>query len=744
MKRHFSTLIVFAFSIFVFSTLSWAQCPEDTCDRGECDTLNVICLDCEQSPGSGPYLVSFPLLFTHDQIDYIDSIGGFCIPLRYTSSNPAAFCSTTFYNNDICVGSECDGLPDWVFSIFRHQLPDSNWFESQAKRPFPNNKVVWDNRILDLQDQVSVWWLTCSILGTQDQMMWEGSRRLIATMTFNIEDTMHVCIDTTFWPPANRLKFGRYDAQTYVPRHNLPYCFWIGPPQIRVTSPNGGESWTVGNTEEITWLSENFDGTDVKIEYSTNSGTDWLPVTNSTPNTGSYFWPIPDTPSEYCQVKVSDADDEDPNDISDADFSITPPPDFTIEVDPDTQEVQAGNSVNFDVILESLYGFAASCTLTATDLPPDASESFNPNPLVPPGTSDLQINTAVTTTPGTYNVTVTASEITDKVIAHSDTLVLIVTPPPPDFTIEASPETLEVPQGGVGGYEVILTALYGFDSPCTLTVSGLPADASGEFDPPTLVPTDTSALTITVAHITPTGTYPLTITATEIVGGKQVEHTKDVVLVVTLATWSFYIEAYPDSQRVVAGNDTTYEVTIIPNIGFTAPCTLSIESGMPADASYDFAPNPIPPNDTSILTISTAVSTPAGMYGLVIKGKANAKQWDTTTVFLRVDEYSDAGDWADNPNAPKSFALFQNQPNPFNPETKISYYLPRACQVSLSIYNVLGRRVKTLFDGHQEAGMQTLLWDGRDDDGEQLSSGIYFYRLQADNFHQTKKMTLVK
>ena len=113
-------------------------------------------------------------------------------------------------------------------------------------------------------------------------------------------------------------------------------------------------------------------------------------------------------------------------------------------------------------------------------------------------------------------------------------------------------------------------------------------------------------------------------------------------------------------------------------------------------------------------------------------------------VHLHVMQAGDAGDWADNPNSPKTFALFQNQPNPFNPDTKISYNLPKPCQVRLTIYNVLGQKVRTLFDDHQEAGMQTLTWDGRGDDGAQLSSGIYFYRLQADEFTQTKKMSLLK
>jgi len=89
--------------------------------------------------------------------------------------------------------------------------------------------------------------------------------------------------------------------------------------------------------------------------------------------------------------------------------------------------------------------------------------------------------------------------------------------------------------------------------------------------------------------------------------------------------------------------------------------------------------------------------------------------------------------------APKQFALEQNYPNPFNPTTTISYQLPVASQVSLKVYDVLGREVMTLVNGKQEAGVYNLSLNGAT-----LSSGIYFYRLQSGNFVQTKKMMLVK
>ncbi|NIN01126.1 MAG: M20/M25/M40 family metallo-hydrolase [candidate division Zixibacteria bacterium] len=95
-------------------------------------------------------------------------------------------------------------------------------------------------------------------------------------------------------------------------------------------------------------------------------------------------------------------------------------------------------------------------------------------------------------------------------------------------------------------------------------------------------------------------------------------------------------------------------------------------------------------------------------------------------------------------NLPKEFSLSQNYPNPFNPYTAIEYALPRDCEVKITIYNILGQRVKTLVQEHQKAGHKRIEWDGRDGRGEELATGIYFYRIEAEQFVQTKKMLLLK
>ena len=94
---------------------------------------------------------------------------------------------------------------------------------------------------------------------------------------------------------------------------------------------------------------------------------------------------------------------------------------------------------------------------------------------------------------------------------------------------------------------------------------------------------------------------------------------------------------------------------------------------------------------------------------------------------------------------PAAFALANNYPNPFNPETTIKYALPQAANVELTVYNVVGQPVRTLVAEHQSAGRYVVEWDATNDSGHSLSSGMYFYRLEAGGeFFEVKKMLLLK
>ena len=93
---------------------------------------------------------------------------------------------------------------------------------------------------------------------------------------------------------------------------------------------------------------------------------------------------------------------------------------------------------------------------------------------------------------------------------------------------------------------------------------------------------------------------------------------------------------------------------------------------------------------------------------------------------------------------PQAFALHQNYPNPFNPETTIRFDLPQAGPVSLNIYNVTGQLVRELTDGQRQAGTYEIRWNGRNEQGHLVPSGIYFCHMKAGKFTETRKMALIK
>jgi hypothetical protein len=95
-------------------------------------------------------------------------------------------------------------------------------------------------------------------------------------------------------------------------------------------------------------------------------------------------------------------------------------------------------------------------------------------------------------------------------------------------------------------------------------------------------------------------------------------------------------------------------------------------------------------------------------------------------------------------SVPTEFALSQNFPNPFNPETSFTYDIPEASDVSIKIYTLLGKEVKTLVQEHQQPGRYPVTWDTIDDSGQKVASGIYFLQMQAESFRRIRKMTVIR
>ena len=96
------------------------------------------------------------------------------------------------------------------------------------------------------------------------------------------------------------------------------------------------------------------------------------------------------------------------------------------------------------------------------------------------------------------------------------------------------------------------------------------------------------------------------------------------------------------------------------------------------------------------------------------------------------------------PNLPREYFISQNTPNPFNSNTAIQYGLPEEAEVHIEVTNLLGQKIATLVDENQSAGYKRLVWDGRDDMGREMPSGVYFYSIRANSFSDKKRAILMK
>jgi len=121
-------------------------------------------------------------------------------------------------------------------------------------------------------------------------------------------------------------------------------------------------------------------------------------------------------------------------------------------------------------------------------------------------------------------------------------------------------------------------------------------------------------------------------------------------------------------------------------------------------------------------------------------------EWGMELVGCTIDSvrYGNTLSMTDNDNVPQSFELYQNFPNPFNPETHIAYTLRSRSQVMVRVFDLLGREIRTLIDEIQQPGAHLAMWDGRDKLGRLVSSGVYLYQLRTPEFSQVRKMIFLR
>jgi len=298
-------------------------------------------------------------------------------------------------------------------------------------------------------------------------------------------------------------------------------------------------------------------------------------------------------------------------------FCVTTSKDFSVAVSPSSQTVTIGGSTSYTATVTSSGGFTGSVNLSVSGLPSGATGSFSTNPISGgSGTSTLNVTTSSTTPAGTYTLTITG---TSGSLAHSTTVSLTVNAPK-DFSLSAAPSSQTVTPSGGTSYTATVSAINGFSGSVGLSVSGLPASASGSFSPASVSGSGSSTLTVSTTCATPAGTYPLTITGTS--GG--ISHSAPpVTLVVTAAEGDFTLSAAPASQTVTVGNGASYTVTAASAGCFTGSISLSV-SGLPAGVTASFNPTSVIGSGSSTLSVSTSSATVPGTYTLTITGTSGS------------------------------------------------------------------------------------------------------------------------
>jgi hypothetical protein len=161
---------------------------------------------------------------------------------------------------------------------------------------------------------------------------------------------------------------------------------------------------------------------------------------------------------------------------------------------------------------------------------------------------------------------------------------------------------------------------------------------------------------------------------------------------------------------------------LLPPLGDTTVVVDSSYTLVQAEAAYNW--------DMVTEDRSLGVHNPEYVYSLLA---VSLQKLDPTTGIKLIDN-----------TVPQTYSLDQNYPNPFNPTTVIKYTIPKEGSVKIQVFDITGRLVTTLVNANEATGTYSVTWDGRNSGGQAVSSGIYLYRLQANDFVSVKKMVMLK
>jgi len=496
-------------------------------------------------------------------------------------------------------------------------------------------------------------------------------------------------------------------------------------PTIIVSSPNGGEAWEQGSTHTIQWISMNFTD-NVKIALDAINSDDRELLIASTENDGEWEWTIPtdQVVGDNYVITISDAADDDPSDSSDNPFSIIEPiviPDYTIY---DIQYSTTGPSPLEGELVQTTG--VVTAVFANYFFIQDGPGAWNGIAIYPLQEVAVGNEIIISGTVAEYNDKTEISDIIDMTILGNTNLPPAVTITTGELaeseefesvlvkvlnaTVTADPGTYnewEIDDGsgacivGAQGDYTYVPVLDDF----IYCMKGVVDYAYAAFK---LEPRNDDDISLQGIVVDPLELSFLTYNTCS----EGLEFT-----ISNLSNESIEINSMESQGEFPCGNSWQIEdfnLTLPYAIASGEELDFNVTVSLPVDESREIV--------TDLLDIETEI----GNFQVTLN-------FDTS---LNVET---------DPNLISSDMQLSNYPNPFNPSTTISFNVPQTdLFTTIEIYNLKGQKVKQLFSAQLSAGQHSIVWNGTDDHGSQVTSGIYFYQLKAGNLQQTGKMLLMQ
>jgi len=530
------------------------------------------------------------------------------------------------------------------------------------------------------------------------------------------------------------------------------FCLYGDPALIRsgtisenitVTSPNGGENWQVGSNQTITWISTGTSG-NVNIELSRDAGSTWENLFYNTPDDQSQFWTVTGPPSTNCQIRITDMDGT-PLDQSDQPFTIVGEAEWTVPI------TISGGSLNY---VRTFGGDP-----TATDGYDDGLDSQTAPPgmvyytyfqiLQFPNFLDTDIRSWVppydTDIDWTLKI-VNAAGMTSTLSWNPADI-----PTQGSFTLVTPVATVDMQNNSYAQVSDDATLIIQYRSSAYVTYNfpqqgwyliSLPVYPENS-DLNTLFSTAMAAF----AYNSSTNSY-YSVTSLEPKKGYWLSIPGPTSSTISGAPLNSYTENYNTGWHLIG--------SVLGTTNFTDPNdnpdgSIMSAWGWNTAAEQYFA---VYPPGSGILNEQEgywlAVAQPCDLTigSEAMLNKAVSNDVDMKAFSARFGSHPPVPPFVNDISLAHSLqsenVTLRNTPNPFNLETVIEYSVQKVGITKVYIYNSLGQRIRTLLDAQQQTGVHQVVWDGRNDNGNQVNSGLYFCKIIKPTSVETRKMLLLK